>query len=124
MAERPEAREQALSAVYAAEQRGLPEPEVDGLSARAARLAEGLWACRAELDEALERASDRWRVHRMPVVDRNVLRLGLYELRHVPGTPTAVIISEAVELAKKYSTEKSGAFVNGVLSRLAAEERG
>ncbi len=120
---RPEAREEALAAVYAAEQRGLDAPEVEGLSKRAAALANGLWSCRAELDEALEETSTRWRVARMPVVDRNVLRLGLYELRHRPDTPTAVIISQAVELAKKFSTEKSGAFVNGVLSRLAAEER-
>ncbi len=121
---RPEAREQALSAVYAAEQRRLDEPETDGLSRRAAALAAGIWGCRTELDEALERVSTRWRVTRMPVIDRNVLRLGLFELRHRPDTPTAVIIDEAVELAKKFSTEKSGAFVNGVLSRLAREERG
>ncbi len=120
---RTEAREEALAAVYAAEQRGLEAPEVDGLSKRAAGLAEGLWACRSELDAALEEASTRWRVARMPVVDRNVLRLGLYELRHRPDTPTAVIISQAVELAKKFSTEKSGAFVNGVLSTLANAER-
>jgi N utilization substance protein B len=59
----------------------------------------------------------------MPVVDRAVLRLALYELRNQPSTPTAVVINEAVELAKTYSTERSGRFVNGVLSRLALEER-
>ena len=51
----------------------------------------------------------------MPVIDRSILRLGLYELRHVTDTPTAVVVSEAVRLAKTYSTERSGAFVNGVL---------
>ncbi len=121
---RPEAREEALAAVYAAEQRGMDAPEVAGLSKRAADLAEGLWSCREELDAALEAASTRWRVARMPVVDRNVLRLGLFELLYRPDTPTAVIISQAVELAKKFSTEKSGAFVNGVLSRLAKGARG
>jgi N utilization substance protein B len=55
----------------------------------------------------------------MPVVDRAILRLGLYELRHEPETPVAVVVSEAVRLAKTYSTEKSGAFVNGVLAALA-----
>ncbi len=121
---RPEAREDALAAIYAAEQRRLELPDTEGLSRRAAALARGVWEHRAELDEALERASMHWRVDRMPTVDRNVLRLALYELRFLPTVPVAVVISEAVELAKQYSTEKSGAFVNGVLSRLAKEERG
>ncbi|MDX1449767.1 MAG: transcription antitermination factor NusB, partial [Acidimicrobiia bacterium] len=81
------------------------------------------WAERTDLDAALERTSARWRVERMPPVDRNVLRLALYELRHQPGVPAPVIISEAVRMAKAYSTERSGAFVNGVLSRLAQTER-
>ncbi len=120
---RLEAREEALRALYAADQRGLDLPEVDGLSNRARGLAEGTWRNRAGLDTALQRASTTWRVERMPAVDRNVLRLALYELRHHPDVPAAVVISEAVELAKRYSTERSGAFVNGVLSRLASEER-
>ncbi len=120
---RPEAREEALGAIYAAEQRRLDCPDLAELSKRAAALAQGVWDHRAELDEALERASTHWRVDRMPAVDRNVLRLALYELRYLPGVPVPVVISQAVELAKQYSTEKSGAFVNGVLSRLAKEER-
>jgi transcription antitermination protein NusB len=59
-----------------------------------------------------------WRVDRMPAVDRTILRLALYELRHT-STPLAVVIDEAVELAKRYSTERSGSFVNGVLGKLA-----
>ncbi len=120
---RPEAREQALSAIYAADQQHAAAPDVAGLSARATALAEGVWSDRSELDAALDAASTRWRVERMPAIDRNVLRLALYELRHRPDTPIAVVINEAVELAKRFSTEKSGAFVNGVLSRLAKEER-
>lgn len=117
---RAEAREQALRALYAADQgEGAPEQ----LSARARRLVDGVVAQRSELDEALERTSDNWRVERMPVVDRNILRLALYELRNDPDTPAGVIISEAVRYAKRYSTERSGAFVNGVLGRLAKEER-
>ena len=119
---RLEAREEALHALYAAEQTGGP-PDEDGLSRRARDLARAVWDGRAELDEALGAASARWRVERMPAVDRNVLRLGLYELRHLPDVPTAVVISEAVELAKRYSTARSGAFVNGVLARLARQER-
>ena len=60
----------------------------------------------------------------MPAMDRAVLRLGAYELVHEPETPTAVVIDEAVELAKQYSTEDSGRFVNGVLSSIAATSRG
>ena len=118
----PEAREQALGALYAADQGG-GDPDLSGLSARAAALAGTVWTERASLDAALDAASTRWRVERMPPIDRNVLRIALWELRHRLETPVAVVISEAVELAKQFSTEKSGAFVNGVLSRLAKEER-
>ena len=59
----------------------------------------------------------------MPPIDRTVLRIGLYELQHEPDIPAAVIVSEAVRLAKTYSTERSGSFVNGVLGHLADEER-
>jgi len=58
-------------------------------------------------------------VARMPVIDRNILRIGLYELRADPRTPTAVVVSEAVRLAHTYSTEKSPSFVNGILATLA-----
>lgn len=120
---KPGARRQVLIALYAAEQSGSDGPSPVGLSQRARRLAEGVWSHRAELDEALARVSANWRVERMPAVDRNLLRMGLYELRYAPAMKTAVIISEAVALAKEYGTERSGGFVNGVLSRLAAEER-
>ena len=81
----------------------------------------GVWAERAELDEVLGAVSAEWRVERMPAVDRTVLRLGVWELRHRPELSAGVIISEAVRLAKAYSTERSGAFVNGILGRLAGE---
>jgi N utilization substance protein B len=58
-----------------------------------------------------------WTIERLPTLDRLLLRMGVYELRHCPGTPPAVVINEAVELAKKFSTEDSGRFVNGVLDR-------
>lgn len=76
-----------------------------------------------ELDGAIDGVSTRWRVERMPPIDRAILRLGLHELRFERGTPIAVVISEAVRLAQTYSTERSGAFVNGILSKLAAVER-
>lgn len=117
-----EPRDLAVQALYEADQRGLPA--VGGeLTGKAARLVRGVTAHRDELDEAIDGVSDRWRVVRMPPVDRAILRLGLYELRYEPETPMAVVISEAVRLAKTYSTERSGAFVNGILSKLAVGER-
>lgn len=73
---------------------------------------------RAALDERIGKASAHWRVARMTRVDRNVLRIGTWELLH-QDTPRAVILDEAVELAKKFGTEDSGAFVNGVLAKVA-----
>lgn len=115
-----EARDEALRTLYEADQRR-QEPEVSGLGRRAADMAIGVWAERGSLDEAIGDAATGWRVERMPPIDRNILRLALWELRNRPGTPMPVVISEAVRLAKTYSTERSGGFVNGVLSRLAGE---
>jgi N utilization substance protein B len=91
--------------------------------AKATRLIQGVANHLTELDAAIDGASTRWRVSRMPPVDRAILRLGLYELRFEQQTPMAVVVSEAVRLAKTYSTERSGAFVNGILAKLAVEER-
>ena len=116
-------RDDILSVLYEAELggRGL---EVDTLDERGAAIAEAVWAERADLDRAVGEVAARWRVERMAVVDRNVLRLGLWELRHRPDLSTAVILSEAIRLAKGYSTGQSGSFVNGILGNLAAGERG
>jgi transcription antitermination protein NusB len=73
----------------------------------------------AKVDEAIRKASTNWRIERMARVDRNVLRLGAWELMNHPEVPRAVILDEAVELAKRYGSEESGAFVNGVLDRIA-----
>lgn len=110
-----DARELALQALYAAD---LRDGDLDRLPTRAGRLARGVLAHKAELDETLDGVSRRWRVARMAPVDRAILRLALYELRFEPDTPMAVVVSEAVRLAKKYSTEKSGAFVNGILGKV------
>jgi N utilization substance protein B len=71
------------------------------------------------LDEQIGSASQHWRVERMARVDRNVLRLGTWELRHRTDVPRAVVLDEAVELAKAYGTDDSSAFVNGVLNKIA-----
>lgn len=75
----------------------------------------------AELDAQLARASKNWRLERMTRVDRNVLRLGAWELAQKLDVPRAVVLDEAVELAKRFGAEESGPFVNGVLDRVADE---
>jgi len=115
-----EAREQALRALYAADAVDTSEPDLTGLSGRAGRMVTGVWELRDQLDEIIASTSTGWRVERMPAVDRNVLRIGVYELRET-DTPVGVVISEAVELAKQYSTAGSGRFVNGVLAAIAKE---
>jgi N utilization substance protein B len=117
-----EPRDVALQALYQADRTGDPGSLSD-LPPKARRLVEGVMSCTDELDGTIAEASDHWSIERMPVIDRAILRLGLYELRHVPATPAAVVVNEAVRLAKTYSTQRSGAFVNGVLAALAETER-
>ncbi len=120
---RREARERALLLCYEREQRSVPVTDVlagqVGLDPYARRLVEGVATYESDLDECIERWSDRWSVDRMPVVDRALLRLATYELVHEPDVPTAVVINEAVEIAQSYSTKDSGRFVNGLLARIA-----
>ena len=76
-----------------------------------------------ELDGYIRRFARGWALERMPALDRALLRLGVYELVHRPDVPTGVVLSEAVELASRYSTEESGRFVNGVLAQIARAVR-
>jgi N utilization substance protein B len=114
------AREKALRILYEADHRS---DELEPGGGRAGRIVEGVRSEQAALDQVLESVSINWRVDRMPPIDRAILRIALYELRHSQGTSTGTIIDEAVELAKRYSTEQSGPFVNGVLDTLARLER-
>lgn len=84
-------------------------------------LVRAVAAAQDALDETIGAASKHWRVERMARVDRNVLRLGVHELGSSPEVPRAVIIDQAVELAKRYGAEGSSVFVNGVLDRIAEE---
>jgi transcription antitermination protein NusB len=84
----------------------------------ASHLVLGTLARRDELDAKLAERSEHWRLGRMPAVDRNLLRLALFELLYEDDTPDAVVIDEAVEIAKKFSTPSSGPFVNGVLDAI------
>jgi N utilization substance protein B len=79
----------------------------------------GVGGAGAALDERIGKASQNWRVERMARVDRNVLRLGTWELANRADVPRAVVLDEAVELAKSYGTDDSSAFVNGVLNKVA-----
>ncbi len=127
-APRHQQRERALSLLYEAELKGQdpvqvvdalvvpPDPYVRDLLVRVV-------ATRGEADRRIAAASLSWPLERMAVVDRLVLRLGAAELLDPSGPPVAVVIDEAVELAKVYSTEESGGFVNGILSTIAADVR-
>lgn len=130
MAARSKARKRALEILYEAEVRGAPPEEVLlRRSAEAAqrlaeqafveRLVEGVTEHRDRIDELIATYSVGWTLDRMPVVDRNILRLGVYELLWSDEVPDGVAISEAVALATELSTEESPRFVNGLLSRLA-----
>ncbi len=125
---RRESRERALALLYEAEQKGLvPMAEVIDLlpvvpEPFAAELVVGVSDHLDEIDELIGRFSVGWTVARMPAIDRTLLRLATYELAHT-DVPVGACISEAVELAKRYSTDDSHTFVNGLLSRLATELR-
>jgi N utilization substance protein B len=82
-------------------------------------LLQGIEAARAEIDTEIVAHAKGWALDRMPALDRAILRLAIFELRSRADVPTAVVIDEAVELAKRFSTDDSGRFVNGVLAAVA-----
>ncbi|WP_405734128.1 transcription antitermination factor NusB [Streptomyces sp. NBC_01537] len=132
MAARNKARKRAFQILFEAEQRGVGPKTAMADWIRLARtddrqppvseytmqLVEGYSAHAARIDELLSTYSIGWTLDRMPVVDRNVLRLGAYELIWEDDVPDAVALDEAVQLAKEFSTDESPAFVNGLLARL------
>ncbi len=125
---RRDARERALSLLYEAESKHVepaavladlpvePDPFVVDVVAGVGRDLE-------RIDALISSHAIGWEMDRMPVVDRALLRMATYELIERPDVPTAVVISEAVDLAAQYSTDDSGRFVNGVLAAIAAEAR-
>ena len=127
MPARSKARKRALDLLYEAELRG--EPVLALLDQRAAdasppvvpyaaQLVRGVQEHRERIDELLAAHAEGWTLDRMPAVDRNILRIGVYELLWADDVPDAVAISEAVQLARSLSTDASPAFVNGLLARL------
>ena len=125
---RSSARERAVHFLYEAESRSIAVSEVikaqilpvDDL---VAELANGVELKREETDELISEFSHTWTIQRIPAIDRNILRLAIYELLVRADVPVAVVINEAVELAKRFSTEESGKYVNGMLSAIAKRVR-
>ncbi len=128
MRARTKARELALQYLYQADLRGAStdsfdeflgdREQEDEIVQYARRLVEGVRGRLAELDSAIAGVAENWDLARMAVVDRNVLRLAAYEMLFGGEVPRAVAINEAVDLARKYSREESGAFVNGLLDKI------
>jgi len=118
-----------LSLLYEADAKGCTPAEVLEAQVLApdpfvVDVVAGVGEHQAETDALIRRFAKGWTLERMPVIDRTLLRMGIYELAHRPDVPTGAVISEAVELAKRYSTDDSGKFVNGMLARIATELRG
>ena len=131
MAARSKARKRALDILFEAELRGLPTLQL--LSERqsvgdvpvqpyAAELVRGVATHSDRIDELISWNLVDWTLERMPAVDRNILRIGVYELLWADGVPDGVAISEAVALAQDLSTDNSASFVNGVLARIKADK--
>ena len=132
MGARREGREQALQILYGMELNPVTVPQAirhfregDRGSAAAQLFAEelvtGVAQHKAELDAAIEEKSTNWTVPRMAKIDLNILRLAVFELLFRPDIPANVTINEAIEIAKKFGTEDSPAFINGILDQIAGE---
>lgn len=142
MASRRQARQYALQALYASDLRGIEATSslnalwvglMDGEGVGqvrppesaevefATRLVEGTLANKQAIDELIESCSTKWRIPRMPIVDRNILRMSAYEFMHCDDIPATVTVNEAVELAKLFGTADSRAFVNGVVDRMGRQ---
>ena len=91
------------------------------IKAFAAQIVDGVCRYRDDIDGLIEGCSDHWKLERMTLIDRNILRLGVYELIYAEDVPVKVAINEAIELGKKYGSEESGAFINGVLDKIHRE---
>ncbi|CAB4582084.1 unannotated protein [freshwater metagenome] len=122
------ARESALTLLYEAESKGItPRQVVDAqvmpVEHVVRLLVLGVMDHQSDIDASITKYSTGWTMDRMPALDRNILRVATFELMHRDDVPTAVVLDEAVELAKRFSTDDSGRFVNGVLSAIAADVR-
>jgi len=121
--DRTDARERALILLYEAESKGVSPgsvlaAQISPADELTADLVRGVDEHQTRLDEVIGAHAKGWTLQRMPAIDRIVLRIAAFELMGRPAVPVAVVIDEAVELAKRFSTDDSGRFVNGVLSAL------
>jgi N utilization substance protein B len=135
MGRRRKAREVALQFLYQLDQTGADHSEPfedefwrrhpvdDEARAFAASLVRGAMAQRAKIDAVIGESTEHWDLQRMAVVDRNILRMAVYELLYEPSVPGKVAINEAIEIAKKFGTAESSRFINGVLDRVHRELR-
>ncbi len=126
--ERTAARERALDLLYEAHSKGITAEQVLAgqaleVPAEVRLLVEGTAQMAEQADELIAARSRGWTLQRMPVIDRTVMQMATFELMERPDVPRAVVLDEAVSLAKRYSTDDSGRFVNGVLAAIADEVR-
>jgi transcription antitermination protein NusB len=131
MAARSKARKRALDVLFECEVRGIPlgatldervvaaEPPVNEYTVE---LIRGIAEHQARIDEVVEKYAEGWSLERMPTVDRNALRIGVYEILYVDATPDAVAVSEAMNLVRDLSTDDSPSFVNGVLGTVLRDK--
>jgi N utilization substance protein B len=134
MVRRRRSREMAVKVLYQADMSGVTIPEAFRLFCEyfggseesrvfTKELLDGIDAHLDAINSLISQFSEHWRLDRMPIVDRNILRLAVYELLGRPDIPAKVSINEAVELGKKFGTEDSGAFINGILDRIRSRLR-
>ena len=125
---RSNARERALHLLYEAEVKGVPTSEVLAaqvldVDATTSLIVDGITNRASQIDELISEYATGWTLLRMASIDRNILRIGAFELLGRPEIPIAVVINEAVNMAKTFSTDESGKFVNGVLAAIASVVR-
>ncbi|MFI5401573.1 MAG: transcription antitermination factor NusB [Planctomycetota bacterium] len=134
MRKRTRGRELALQLLYMVDARGdeallgvddfLTQEAPDETEAHdfARQLLSGTLDKQEEIDTAISAAAQNWHLRRMALVDRNILRMAVYEMLHLKDIPAKVSINEAIELGKRFSTQQSGAFINGILDRIRREK--
>jgi transcription antitermination factor NusB len=130
MGSRRQSREAALQMLYLSDNCNYSFDEImaycntldlkNGSLEFAEKLFKGTWEKKEVLDRLINEYAENWELDRMAAIDRNILRLAAYEIMEMPETPISVIIDEAVEIAKRYSTSESGKFVNGILDKMKA----
>ncbi|MDO8644362.1 MAG: transcription antitermination factor NusB [bacterium] len=137
MGQRRQARELALQALYQIEMLQSPPEEVlplfwkgefaaeqgnaSDLQMFTNNLVQGTFQHRKEIDQLIEESATHWKLSRMAVVDRNILRMAVYELLYGKDIPVNVTLNEAIEIAKCFGTEDSGSFINGILDKVSKE---